>query len=167
MKSGSVTAAEMTKTFRSRSQLVGGVGTAVVGLGLGVGSAISARGPGFAVAWVLTGVLCAVMGLRLASARVCIDEAAVHVHNFFSSFDLKWDDVQKFEMGRWGAFPSVCLIRLRAGRSEHAFGLQESTNFPNGSAQSMVDQLNDELAGRRSSSSAARGSAQADLFDAR
>jgi len=61
-----------------------------------------------------------------------------------------------------------CLINLRDGRCAHAFGLQESTNFANGSAQKMVDELMEELARKRSQAmpgvDPSVGSAQRRLF---
>jgi hypothetical protein len=136
---------DVAKTFRSKGQLIGGVAIAVISGGVGVGSVFSARSPIFAVMWAFTGLLCVLMGGRLASARIRVDSDGIHIVNIFKSFDLDWAEVQSFEMGRWAAFPSVCLIHLRDGRRAHAFGLQESTNFPNGTAQKMVDELTAEL----------------------
>lgn len=159
---------DVGKTFRSKGQLIGGIAIAVIGGGVEVGSAFSARSPVFAGMWVLTGLLCALMGARLASARIRVDRSGIHVVNIFKSFDLDWAEVRSFEMGRWTAFPSVCLIHLSDGRCAHAFGLQESTNFPNGSAQKMVDELAEELARQRSRAmpgiDPSVGSAQRQLF---
>ncbi len=156
------------KTFRSRSQLIGGIAVAVVGGGIGAGAIFSARTAGFSIAWGLMGLLCVAMGARLASSRIQVDRGGIRVVNFFKSFHLDWDGIRSFEMGRWAAFPSVCLIHLSDGRSTHAFGLQESTNFPNGSAQAMVDALNAELERVQPASQRpggqSTGSAQAELF---
>jgi hypothetical protein len=159
---------DVAKTFRSKGQLIGGVAVAVIGGGVGVGSIFSARSPVFAVMWTFTGLLCVLMGARLASARIRVDSSGIHVVNIFKSFDLDWPDIESFEMGRWSAFPSVCLISLSDGRHAHAFGLQESTNFANGSAQTMVDELTEELARKRSravpGADPSVGSAQRQLF---
>ncbi|MBS1891500.1 MAG: hypothetical protein JST59_09405 [Actinobacteria bacterium] len=156
------------KTFRSKGQLIGGIAVAVIGGGVGVGSIFSARNAVFALAWAFVGLLCILMGARLASARIRVDSGGIHVVNFFNSFHLDWTEVQGFEMGRWSAFPSVCLINLNDGRHAHAFGLQESTNFANGSAQKMVDELTEELAWKRSAArpgtDPSTGSAQRQLF---
>jgi hypothetical protein len=141
---------DVAKAFRSRGQLIGGVAIAVIGGGVGVGSVFSARSPVFAVMWAFTGLLSVHMGARLASARIRVDSSGIQVVNIFKSFDLDWPDIESFEMGRWTAFPSVCLIHLSNGGCAHAFGLQESTNFANGSAQKMVDELTEELARKRS-----------------
>jgi hypothetical protein len=141
---------DVAKTFRSKGQLIGGVAVAVIGGGVGVGSIFSARSPVFASMWAFVGLLCILMGTRLASARIRVDSSGIHVVNFFNGFHFDWAEVQSFEMGRWSAFPSVCLINLNDGRHAHAFGLQESTNFANGSAQKMVDELTEELVRRRS-----------------
>ncbi len=156
------------KTFRSKGQLIGGIAIAVIGGGVGVGSVFSARSPVFAAMWAFTGLLCVVMGAKLASARIRVNGGGIHVVNIFRSFELDWSEIESFEMGRWSAFPSVCLINLSDGRYAHAFGLQESTNFANGSAQRMVDELMEELARRRSrtvsGTQASAGSAQRRLF---
>jgi hypothetical protein len=42
----------------------------------------------------------------------------------------------------------VCLIRLKGGETRRAVSIQERTNFPNGSAEVIVEELNRELAKR-------------------
>jgi len=98
---------DLPKTFRSKGQLIGGVAVAIIGGGVGVGSVFSARSPVFALMWAFTGLLCVLMGAKLASARIRVDSIGIHVVNIFKSFDLDWTDVESFEMGRWTAFPSV------------------------------------------------------------
>lgn len=113
------------------------------------------------------------INVRAATAAVISSESGVRVRNVFGSFDLKWDEIQRFDIGRWKLLPYVCLIHLRDGGRTHAFGLQESTNFPNESAKRMTDELNEELTSRRPSGSGAEqraeagqgpGAAQSELF---
>lgn len=47
-----------------------------------------------------------------------------------------------------GLLPYVCLIHLRDGSRKQATGIQERTNFPSGSAESLAEELNAELARR-------------------
>lgn len=116
------------------------------------------------------GVVNAVVCLRLAFARIESSERGIHVANVFTSFNLTWEQIDRFSIGRWTLLPYVCLIRLRDGTVQHATGIEENTNFANGSAEEIVDELNDELARRlpeRSSQPSAvsgSGSAQSELF---
>ena len=154
--------------FRSGSQLIGGIAIAVIGGAVSIGSAFSATTSMGAVGWLAEGALCILIGVRLALAGILVVDDGVRVRNFFRGFCLSWSEIERFEIGRWKLLPSVCLIYLRDGRRVHAFGLQESTNFANGSAQKMVDQLTEELARKRSrtvpGTDPSAGRAQRQLF---
>lgn len=113
------------------------------------------------------------INIRAATAAVISSGSGVRVRNVFGSFDLKWNEIQRFDIGRWKLLPYVCLIHLRDGGVKHAFGIEESTNFPNESAKRMTDELNEELANRRPGGTAddqemeaGHGSAQSELFRA-
>lgn len=67
------------------------------------------------------------------------------MHNIFSRFKLGWTDIERFEIGRWGVFPYVGLIHLCSGEAKHVIGIQERTNFPDGSGEEMVNELNSEV----------------------
>ena len=97
------------KTFRSRSQLIGGIAVAVVGGGIGAGAIFSARTAGFSIAWGLMGLLCVAMGARLASSRIQVDRGGIRVVNFFKSFHLDWDGTRAAGCG-WVAL----LVRRSA-----------------------------------------------------
>lgn len=75
-------------------------------------------------------------------------EQGIRVINVFSTTDFSWGEIRGFEIGRSGLFPLVCLIRIDDGSTKHAFGIQERTNFPNGSAERVTEELNAELARR-------------------
>jgi hypothetical protein len=66
----------------------------------------------------------------------------------FSTFELPWQKIERFEIGESGLLPKVCVIHLEDGDEKRAMGIQERTNFPNGSAEAMADELNAELAMR-------------------
>lgn len=122
------------------------------------------------VAALLGAAACAYSFLRLAFSKVDAFEKGIHVTNIFSSFDLAWDQIDQFSIGRWSLLPYVCLIHLSDGEMLHATGIEESTNFANGSAQTIVDELNRELVERlpdrlqRSPTDSGLGAAQSELF---
>jgi hypothetical protein len=87
-----------------------------------------------------------VIYVRAIRAGIDSTESGIEVRNVFFTFKLPWQVIERFEIGRSGLFPMVCLIHLRDGSSRHAFGIQERGNFPSGSAQSLTQELNVELA---------------------
>ena len=98
---------------------------------------------------ILLGCGCSVVFLRLALARIAASEQGIRVTNIFSSVELTWDEISYFSIGRWQLLPYVCLIHLNNGGLCHATGIEENTNFANGSAEEIVRELNEELARRR------------------
>lgn len=98
---------------------------------------------------------------RLTWSAVFASVEGIHAANIFASFDLEWTEVNRFKIGRWKLLPSACLIHLTDGRVLHASGIAE-TNFRNGSAEALVDELNRELT--RHVPSRGEGGAQAALF---
>lgn len=82
------------------------------------------------------------VSLRFAFAGIRATSDGIRVSNIFSSFDLTWNEVRRFHVGRSGIFPYVCLIELKDGSTRRAFGIQERTNFPDGSAEKMASELN-------------------------
>jgi hypothetical protein len=89
--------------------------------------------------------------VRAIRSGITSSERGIEVRNVFSTFELPWREIERFEIGRSGLFPLVCLIHLRDGSRRHAFGIQERGNFPNGSAQALTQELNAELARRAGS----------------
>lgn len=83
--------------------------------------------------------------IRFACARIAVLDNAILVANVFSSRSIRWRDIDRFQVGRWNLFPAVCLIYLSNGQVQHAFGIQERTNFPDGTAEGMAEDLNREL----------------------
>jgi hypothetical protein len=88
-----------------------------------------------------------IAGLRAGFSSLTATEDGVQVSNTFENFTLRWNEIERFEIGRWKFLPSVCLIHLRDGRKMHATGIQEA-RIGDWSAEYMVDDLNAELARR-------------------
>jgi hypothetical protein len=134
--------------YRSSEQAIMGGIIGVIGSGVAIGMLLeSKKTSGFVFVAVYFAVLLPII-VRFALSRVTASESGVHVANVFSSRKFLWEDIERFEIGSWGIFPYVCLIRLRNGRAEHAFGIQERTNFSDGSAKKMAGELNAELRGQ-------------------
>ncbi|HWI94450.1 MAG TPA: hypothetical protein VNS60_00100 [Solirubrobacterales bacterium] len=127
-------------------------------------------------AWVLVfavlyACLMTLIFSRLAFSRIVANDQGIEVKNVLSGFALRWDEIDRFIIGRWKLLPYVCLICLHDDRVLHAIGIEEKTNFANGSAEEIVRQLNRALASRRQRSSGddeqirtGPGSAQSELF---
>jgi hypothetical protein len=140
--------ADRVRTYRSREQLVVCVAAVVVVDALNL-NAIHGGGQGTAllVGTVLFSILFTVAGLRAGLSSLTAREDGIRVSNAFSSFGLKWSEIERFEVGRWMLLPYVCLIRLKDGRTMHSAGVQEA-RIGNGWAEEVVDDLNAELAKR-------------------
>jgi hypothetical protein len=134
------------RTFQSKPQMVAGafgivsfffIGVSVVAFGsvpekLGLGS------------------LCLLVCVALyiyAQSNLRSGEEGISVSNPWSRYEVRWDQIDRFEVGRWRLNQAICLIRLRDGDVRPVIGIAES-NFSTGSAQGIVDQLNDELGKR-------------------
>lgn len=152
--------------YRSRHQVALFSVIGIVGVGVAVGMLFEVDKTsvfllliGFLVLWIPCNV-------RLALSGVFTSENGVRVANLLSSFELEWDDIDQFKIGRWGIFPYVGLIRLRNGEQKHALGIQERTNFPDGSGEEMVSKLNSEVRERLERSLTGPGAPESELFAA-
>jgi hypothetical protein len=86
---------------------------------------------------------------RISWAAVFSNTEGIHVANIFSNVDLRWDEVDRLDLGRSGIFPAVCLIHKKDGTILRAFGIQESNYSAMRKlsvAKQMVEDLNRELA---------------------
>jgi len=119
-----------------------------------LGYAQDSMGSGSRVFWGLWVAYWLFMGFRFTRAGIVTSEHGIHVVNLFTSFDLRWGEITEFRVGRWKLLPYACRIELRDGSAKVALGIQERTNFPSGSAETMAAELNEEL-GRRSPLAAA------------
>lgn len=133
--------------YRNREQLVICVAAVVIVNAL---NAIAIAGGGGEEAGLVIGrvsfsAVFTTVGLRAGFSFLSMTKTGVHVSNTFSSFDIKWAEIDQFVIGRWKLLPYVCLIILKNGRTLHATGVQEA-RVGDGSAQDMVADLNTELA---------------------
>ena len=106
---------------------------------------------------------------RFARARGVASPEGLHVINLMTVFDLSWDEIDRFEIGRWKILPAVCLIRLQNGETSHIYGIEENYFFPGESGRKLVEELNAELSEYRSAGAApeqAITGAQDELFRA-
>lgn len=88
-----------------------------------------------------------IVGLRAGFSSLTATEDGIRVVNPFSTFSLRWNEIERFAIGRWKLLPTSCLIYLRDGRKMYAAGIQEA-RIGDYSAAYMVDDLNAELARR-------------------
>ncbi|HWI94449.1 MAG TPA: hypothetical protein VNS60_00095 [Solirubrobacterales bacterium] len=133
--------------YRTRSQLIGGIAIVLVANLIALGRVLgNLHHSSTAVVGVVFSVVFSAVGGRLAWSGVVTSRDGIHVANFLSSFDLRWGEIETFAIGRWKFLPFVCLIYMKNGDVKHAFGIEESTQRPDGSAEHMADELNKELA---------------------
>lgn len=134
--------------YQSRIQRIGGAITGVVGGLFGISMLLEAERPGGRVFAALFLAIYVPICIRFARSRLVARRDGVFIANVFSSRSLAWDDIERFEIGRWTIFPCVCLVHMRGGDIEHAFGIQERTTFSDGSAERMAEELTKALARR-------------------
>lgn len=138
----------VSRKYRNREQLVVCVAAVVVGNAINLIQMADGVDGAAAVVWgVAFSLVLTVVGLRVGFSSLTATDDGVHVSNTFSSFFLKWSEIERFEIGRWKLLPYSCLIYLRDGRKMHATGIQEA-RVGDHSAAYMVDDLNAELARR-------------------
>jgi hypothetical protein len=97
---------------------------------------------------------------RYGQSNLMTTADGVRVSNPWSHYELRWEQIDRFELGRWRISSAVCLIRGVDGEIRPVVGIAEG-NLASGSAQKTVDELNDELSKRVPRS---RRAAQAELF---
>jgi hypothetical protein len=139
------------RSYRSRHQVALFSAIGVVGAGIAVGMLFEVERTSVLLLLIAFLVLWIPCNVRLARSGIFTSEKGVRVANLLSSFELEWTEIEEFWIGRWGIFPYVGLIRLSSGEQKHALGIQERTNFPDGSGEEMVNELNREMRGRRMS----------------
>lgn len=81
---------------------------------------------------------------RCAQAKLVTTDEGVRVSNPWSRFELRWEEIDRFELGRWRINPAVCLVRQIDGEVRPVIGLAES-NFRTGAVARDVEELNREL----------------------
>ncbi len=152
--------------YRSRSQLIAGIGGLVLYNLLAIATIAhkpTIRTIAFQVVAILFTTI--VFG-RLALAAIFVRDDKLRVINLLSSFEVKWDQIEHFGLGRAGILHGICRIYMQDGRVRNAFGVSES-NYSAvrglGVAQQMVEELNGELRahqGKRSPQTPVKGLSQ-------
>lgn len=142
------TVRQSKRVYRSNSNIAAGIVTLVVA-GAFIVSAITQEPDNLSlvVLAIAIGLIGAVVCARLIWAGIFVLEDRVHVANIFSSFDVDPSEIDGIEIARWKLIPRTCVIHTHDGQVRPAFGLQESTNLPNGSAERLIDELKQELGG--------------------
>lgn len=156
------------RVYQSKLPMVGGAFGAVAFFFIGASALIAAPSVAQKVIWGAFGLATSVCMYRYAQSNLKAYPGGIRVSNPWSRFELPWQDIRRFEVGRWKVSSAVCLIHLRDGTVKPAIGVAEG-NLSNGAAERMVAELNDELDVRRQALGAspprdAAGSAQAELF---
>jgi len=124
------------RVYRGRNTLILGAVWIVIANAIALGAIVQDPGS------VRSGAI----GFRFVRSGVEVFDAGIRVRNVFSTLELPWQQIEKFEIGDSGLLPMVCLIRLKGAETRRAVGIQERTNCPSGSAEAIVEELNSELA---------------------
>jgi hypothetical protein len=62
------------------------------------------------------------VGIRVSRCGVFVEDDGIRVLNPFSTVNLRWSDIARFELSSYGA----CLIKLVHGRSVGIVGIQQT-----------------------------------------
>jgi hypothetical protein len=143
------------RRFRSRGQVytLGSFGLLVIVVGV-LGAAhqttTTAR-VGDAVAAVIVGLACVVVGVR---AVLLTDADGIAIRNPFGrTRRIGWAEISGFRIGRYKLLGAVCLVELRDGSTLHASAVQiphASRNTATSRESQMIDELNQLLASAKS-----------------
>ena len=103
-------------------------------------------------------ILVAIVGVRFARCRVIAGDEGVRVVNLKNTLDLRWDEIEHFEVARFGA----CPIRLKNGRTVLMTGIQQKNisgmlDTQDTPERQMIDELNAVLAERQGEGRPRRG----------
>lgn len=156
------------RVYQSKLPMVGGAFGTVAFFFIGVSALMAAPSVSQKVIGGTFGLATSVCMYRYARSNLAALPDGIRVCNPWSRFELPWQDIRVFEIGRWKLSSAVCLIYLRDGTVKPAIGVAES-NLSTGSAQRVVAELNEELDARHqalgvSTPGDGAGSAQAVLF---
>jgi len=87
------------------------------------------------------------LAVRMLRIGVVLGEEGVAIRNVLRTRRLRWDEIERFEMGHWGGFPTG-VARLRAGSWVRASALNppaELQPWQNPLILRLLDGLNAEL----------------------
>lgn len=148
------------RTYQSKAPMVGAAFGVIVFFFIGASCLVAA--PSLAQK-LGPGTICLLTSAalyRYGQSKLVTTEDGVRVSNPWARHELRWEQIDRFELGRWRINPAVCLIRHVDGGVTPVIGVGEG-NLATGYAQKSVDALNVEL-GKRVPGS--RRGAQAELF---
>jgi hypothetical protein len=153
--------------YFTRSHPVGGVLFGLIFGGIAIATAaVNFEKTGTVIFNVVLLLATVAFAYRFARARAIASPDGLHVINLMGSFDLDWEEIDRFEIGRWKLLPAVCLIRLRNGETSHIYGIEENYFLSGESGRRMVDELNAELSEYRGSAAATQDRPPAGAQDA-
>ena len=116
-----------------------------------LGASQASRGqPGTLVLLVVLGL--AFIALFAWRTGLWITPLGIRVRNPFESYELRWDQISGFRIGRHGRFRASCLVDLADGSTRYVFAVQvmnRSLGNPKAPEHRIVAELNDQLARRR------------------
>ena len=99
-------------------------------------------------------------GWRICGANVTTTPQGIRVRNVLSTRTLAWTEVRGFKLQQSGG-GRIAVIQLAGGESIRASAIQDTAfHRPNSGAQHLVDELNGELARRRTPSAPTYPAAQ-------
>lgn len=151
------------RVYQSKAQMVGGAVGAVAFFFLGTSCLIAAPSIAQKLVYGAIFLTSSAALYRYAQSNLVATDEGVRVNNPWSRYELRWEQIDRFELGRWKINRAMCRIRTVKGNIRPAVGIAEG-NFSVGSAGRMVDELNDELARRIPRTTP---TAQAELFRTR
>ncbi|MGB7587555.1 MAG: hypothetical protein WBM00_02485 [Solirubrobacterales bacterium] len=151
--------------YQGKLPMVGGAFGTIAFFFIGVSALIAAPSVAQKVTWGAFGLATSACMYRYAQSSLTARSGGIRVSNPWSRFELPWQAIRRFEIGRWKLSSAVCLIRLRDGTVKAAIGVAEG-RLSTGSAERMVAELNEELDARLGtlgvSVASEEGSAQAE-----
>jgi hypothetical protein len=135
----------LERIYQSKAPMVGAAFGAMMFLFLGVSSILAAPSLMQKVGYGSICLLTSAALYRFGRADLTTTEEGIRVRNPWSHYELRWEQIDRFELGRWRLNPAVCLVHRIDGDTRPAMGIAEG-NLGTGSAQKTIKGLNDQLA---------------------
>ncbi|MGC1164489.1 MAG: hypothetical protein WA862_00120 [Solirubrobacterales bacterium] len=135
------------RTYQSKVPMVGAAIGTIIFFFIGASCIIAAPSLGQKLGYGSICLLTSAALYRYGQSSLVAMEEGVRVGNPWSHYELRWEQIDRFELGRWRINSAVCLIRQVDDGIKPAVGIAEG-NLANGSAQKLIDELNAELAKR-------------------
>jgi hypothetical protein len=135
------------RVYQSKAQMVGGAFGAIAFFFLGASCLIAAPSIAQKLAYGAIFLTVSAAMYRYAQSKLMATDEGIRVSNPWSRYELCWEQIDHFELGRWKVNRAMCRVCTVEGSIRPVVGIAEG-NFSAGSAGRMVDELNDELARR-------------------